>query len=127
MRFLDMKRARPASVAGTIRIVAGVAFLLFQVAMMVRARFDPDRYFCWAPHDSQNEYEIVSVVDGRALDRGEVHARYHLPAVGVDPRAIEHIKDVIRARESQATQAAQVTVLYRTNGASPERWSWPER
>ena len=113
--------------ASTVRQLVGAAFLLFQVTMMVRARFDADRYFCWAPHDAQNEYEIVAIIDGRPLDDIETFQRYRVPKVGVDPRAIEHIKDVVRERERRAQKPAHVTVRYHTNGGAPQRWEWPER
>lgn len=108
-------------------MLVGTALLLAQVAMIVRARFDEDRYFCWAPHDSQNQYEITAVLGGRTLDAKAIFARYHLPAIGVDPRTIEHVKDAIRARESQASRPAAVDVRYRTNGHPMRSWKWPER
>lgn len=107
--------------------LAGVLFLLFQVAMIVRARFDPDRYFCWAPHDSQNEYEIAVVAGGRELQPDEVSRRYRLPYRGVDPRAIEHIFDIVRHYEGRlAREPASVTVRYRVNGSPERTWRWPE-
>lgn len=109
-----------------LRIVIGGLFLLFQIAMIVRARFDDDRYFCWAPHDSQNEYELILSLDGRQLRPEEVFDRYRIPMTGVDPRAIEHIKDIVRAGERRSAVAASVTLHYRTNGSERRSWSWPQ-
>ncbi|HVS02192.1 MAG TPA: hypothetical protein VMT16_05440 [Thermoanaerobaculia bacterium] len=118
---------RPPSRRPTLREVVGAIFLLLQVGFIVRARFDPDRYFCWAPHDAQNEYLVEAVVGGRTLRPGEIAARYRMAQRGVDPRAIEHVFDVIRHYEGRvAAEPAAVVVRYRTNGGEPRVWRWPE-
>lgn len=94
---------------------------------IVYARFDPGRYFCWAPHDAQNEYRIEVVIDGRPLDRDAVLDRYRT-LTGWDPRAIEHVKRVIVQYESTrgSSDAAVVTLHYKINGIEQEAWRWPK-
>ncbi|HEX7708794.1 MAG TPA: hypothetical protein VF701_20205 [Thermoanaerobaculia bacterium] len=111
----------------TIRNIVGVLFLVLQLFMIVRARFVPERYFCWAPHDSQNEYKIDVMVDGQLLAPAAVEARYRLARQGVDPRAIAHVFDVIRHREREAEERAIVEVRYRTNGRPEAIWIWQEQ
>jgi hypothetical protein len=110
----------------TVRNILGALFLFLQIVMIGRARFSLERYFCWAPHDSQNEYTIDAVIDGRQLDPAAVEERYRLPRQGVDPRAIEHVFDVVRHRERRAEERATVEVRYRTNGRAEEIWVWQE-
>jgi hypothetical protein len=54
-----------------MRTAAGLALLLFQVVMIVYARFVPSRYFCWAPFDIQTEYKLRVTVNGRPLKSSE--------------------------------------------------------
>ena len=112
-----------------IRTGLAAAFLLFQVAMIARARFDPARYFCWAPHDAQNEYEIDVTVDGRALTPEETLARYRMPWGWRNPRAMEHVLRVVRQYEVTYGRGddAKVSIRYRTNGGPAQRWQWPEQ
>jgi hypothetical protein len=110
----------------TVRNILGALFLFLQIVMIGRARFSPERYFCWAPHDSQNEYTIDAVIDGQQLDPAAVESRYRLARQGVDPRAIEHVFDVVRHRERRAEERASVEVRYRTNGRAEEIWVWQE-
>ena len=104
-------------------IVAGVV-LAFQAASIVYARFDDARYFCWAPHDAQNEYVIAVEIDGRSLSPSEVEARYRIPASGVDPRSIAHVTRLVQQYERTlgADDDATVVVGYRINGKALRRW-----
>jgi len=112
----------------SIRTVAGLVLLLAQVIMIVVARFHPMRYYCWAPYDSQNEYEIQTEVDGRSLTRAELEARYRLAPTGVNPRAIYQVTDVVSyvERVYHPDESARVVVTYRTNGSPEQVWTWPE-
>ena len=113
----------------SVRTAAGVLLLLAQVGMIVFARFHPMRYYCWAPYDSQNEYDIEAEIDGRPLTGDELEKRYRLKASAVNPRMINQVTDVISyvERVYYPDDGAQVTVTYRTNGGPEQRWTWPER
>lgn len=113
----------------TVRIAAGVALLLAQVTMIVVARFHPMRYYCWAPYDSQNEYQIQTEIGGRPLTEEELKERYRLAPTAVNPRAISQVTDVVSyvERVYHPDEGAHVTITYRTNGSPEQVWTWPER
>lgn len=107
--------------------VAGL-LLGAQLVMSVVARFHPIRFYTWAPFDSQNEYSIAVVVDGRALDPLEVNRRYHKAPRGVSPRSIYEVVSLVEYVESKylAGERASVVVTYRTNGGPEQKWRWPK-
>lgn len=104
------------------------SILTLQAVSVLHARFDDGRYFCWAPHDSQNEYAISVSIDGRPLTAAEVERRYRIPARGVDPRAIAHVTRLVDQYERTvgAEDDAEVTVRYRVNGGPVHHWR-PDR
>lgn len=106
-----------------------IGFLLFQLVMIVHARFSPARYYCWAPHDAQNEYAIYVTLNDNELTTSEVTRRYRFRQEGVDPRAIEHVIRLIDHYERTLGKSdnAQVRLEYRTNGGplTIERWPRP--
>ena len=73
-----------------IRTAIALVFLGLQVVMIVRARFDPHRYYCWAPHDQQTTYRYEVRIGGRLLTEREAVARYRDPWGISNPRAAEH-------------------------------------
>jgi len=105
----------------------GISFLVFQIGMIVYARFSPYRYFVWAPHDSQNEFELSVMIDGRILDKSELMERYVLSSTGRDPRSIEHVKARIRQYQSTYGKDENIRAVlrYKTNGIQQEDWTWP--
>ncbi len=110
-----------------MRSRVGTAILLIQLGMIVFARFHPARYFCWAPHDAQAEYELSVVVAGRALSDTEIRNRYRMAVRGRDPRAIQHRMDVVRIYETTygRHEDARVRMTYTINGLNPRTWTWP--
>ena len=110
-----------------MRRVLGVAILLFQLGAIIYARFVPVRYFCWAPYDSQNDYLIGAVVNGRVLSQDEIRGRYKKRAKDTDNRSIQHIKDIISGYETSygAGENARVTISFRVNGGEEQSWKWP--
>jgi len=111
----------------SIRVIVGLSLLAVQVVMIVAARFHPMRYYCWAPYDSQNEYQIHTVVDGHALSRAQVESRYRLETPGINPRMIYQVTDIVSyvERVYREDDQARVTVTYRTNGGPERQWHWP--
>jgi hypothetical protein len=101
--------------------------LLLQIGRIVSARFDTARYFCWAPHDSQSEYEIDVSIAGRGLTRAETAARYRMPWGWRDPRAMEHVLRLVRQYEETYGRDENATVIirYTTNGGPVQEWRWP--
>jgi hypothetical protein len=118
-----------------LRTKLGIALLLVQVAMFVRARFVESRYFCWAPFHSEARYTIDASVLGRALRDEEIAERYGIPRYYWDPKtrsnwelnAMAHVFDLVRATEDLAPSdaRAKVEVTYSVNGRPAERWSYP--
>ena len=112
-----------------MRAALALCFLAAQLGMMVYARFDPARYFTWAPHDAQNEYAIHTRVNGIALSEAEMRSRYGLAPTGVDPRAIEHVLRTVRQYHESygAGEDARARVTYTINGGPEQVWQWPPR
>ena len=111
----------------SIRVTTGLSLLAVQIVMIAAARFHPMRYYCWAPYDSQNEYQIDTVIDGRALSPAEVESRYRLETPGINPRMIYQVTDIVSyvERVYHQDEPAEVTVTYRTNGGPEQQWHWP--
>ena len=111
----------------SIRVIIGLSVLAIEIVMIVAARFHPMRYYCWAPYDSQNEYQIHTIIDGGALSGANVESRYRLKTPGINPRAIYQVTDIISyvERVYHEDDQAQVTVTYRTNGGPDRQWHWP--
>jgi hypothetical protein len=112
-----------------MRVVAGAALLLFQVAMVIYARFVPSRYFCWAPFDTQTDYRLQVNVGGRLLKPDEVRARYRRPQIGTDNRSPQHVIDIVQGYEQSygREDRARVVMRYRVNGKQEQVWQWPPR
>ena len=97
--------------------------------MIGYARFVPSRYFCWAPMDSQNLYEIEVVIDGQSLSDDAITARYRQPAKGGNWQAIQHVIDKTRQYEQTygRNDGAEVVIRYTVNGGVEESWTWPAK
>jgi hypothetical protein len=110
-----------------MKTTAGVALLLFQVVMIVYARFVPSRYFCWAPFDVQTEYKLQVHVNGKTLSANEIRARYRRPQNGTDNRSPQHVMDIIEGYERTYGKNDHSTVVmrYRVNGKQDQTWQWP--
>ena len=108
---------------------AAAALLLFQVVMIVYARFVPSRYFCWAPFDIQTEYKLQVEVDGHALNAKEVRARYRRQQNGTDNRSPQHVMDIVQGYEETygRSKPARVEMRYRVNGKQEQVWRWPRQ
>jgi len=107
-----------------MRTIIGVSILVFQLAMIVYARFVPSRYFCWAPYDVQTEYWITTVVNGRKLTESEIRGRYRRAQHGTDNRSPQHVMDILQGYEESygRNDHAQVTMRYRVNGKEEQVW-----
>ncbi|MGE0268104.1 MAG: hypothetical protein AB7S78_06595 [Candidatus Omnitrophota bacterium] len=101
--------------------------LAVQIILIVLARFTEARYFCWAPHDSQNDYVLHVTVNEQPLSADAIYTRYRLYKNGRDPRSIQHVKDVLSRYEKTLgkDQPAQITLTYTTNGIKQPVWKWP--
>ena len=110
-----------------MRTTIGVAFLLFQLVMIVCARFVPSRYFCWAPYDAQSEYSLEVRINGRSFTSQEIRRRYRRPQKGVDNRSIQHVIDIVQQYEETrgGKDHARVIMKYRVNGGAEKQWQWP--
>ena len=112
-----------------MRTTIGVSILVFQLAMIVYARFVPSRYFCWAPYDVQTEYWITTDVNGRKLTDSEIRARYRRAQHGTDNRSPQHVMDILQGYEERYGRSdhARVTMRYRVNGKEERLWRWESR
>jgi hypothetical protein len=112
-----------------MRIAAGMALLVFQVAMVVYARFVPSRYFCWAPFDIQTDYRLQVKVAGKPLTAKQIRERYHRGPVGTDNRSPQHVIDIVQGYEENygRNDHAAVEMRYRVNGKQEQLWQWPRQ
>jgi hypothetical protein len=104
----------------------GIAFLCFQLGLVVWARFVPQRYFCWAPHDSQVEYTLKVAINGRELDDKGIFERYRRHQKDRDVRAAANVQKMIVQRDTTYGQNDDVTVVmeYAINGIGQAPWLW---
>ena len=111
-----------------LRTAVGAGVILFQVVMIVRARFDDARYFCWAPHDVMWTFELEVTIDGRVLDTRELRQRYRMRRGGFQEHSIVHAMREISQYESTwgKNDHAQVRMTYRKNDGPEQVWVWPE-
>lgn len=110
-----------------VSLVVGVLILLFQVSMIIFARFDAMRYFCWAPFDALNRYELTSVVvNDRELSDAEIFARYRIRRQGFDQRSIQHVKDILIQYEQTygVGDSSRLEMTFDTNGGDAQTWSF---
>ena len=61
-----------------LKNIIGVGLLVFQVIMIVYARFVPARYYCRAPRDSINEYKLDVFLNGQNLNPEDIKKRYRI-------------------------------------------------
>ena len=110
-----------------MRMFVGIAILAAQLVMIGVARVHPIRFYTWAPFDSQNDFTIQAVVDGRELTPTEIRERYRKPARGHSPRSIYEVISTIEYVETHYRQKdpAIVTVVYSTNGDPEQTWRFP--
>ena len=109
--------------------LVGVAFLVAQLAAIGYARFNPERYFCWAPYDEHTFYTIEVEVDGRKLSKSEIADRYRYYPGGWEPRSIHNVISQVSQFESTygVDDGAKIVIEYETNGHPKRRWEWPVR
>jgi len=111
-----------------MRLAIGICILAAQLVQIGVARFHPMRYYCWAPFDSLNAYEVRASIGDRTLPPAEIRERYRVTPKGTNPRSIYEITSVITYVETHyAREKAAVTVTYRTNGGPEQQWHWPLR
>jgi hypothetical protein len=102
--------------------------LVWQVGMVVYARFDDARYFCWAPHDVIWTFRIETQIGDKKLDSLQSYQRYRYRRMAMDEHSIEHLFRAIRQYETTygKDDHARVTVQYRKNNGPVLEWHYPE-
>jgi hypothetical protein len=103
-------------------------FFGMQVFAVIYSRFQDTRYFAWAPFDQINFYEVSARKNSVELTAEEVKSRYGFLS-GRENRSIHHVFDQIKQFEttSHLLDTLEVTVRYRTNGKSPEVWTFKNK
>ena len=104
----------------------GIIYLVAQLGLIVYARFIPERYFCWAPHDMQTEFEFTAFVNGRELNENEIYQRFQMHKKDRNARAAANVKDVIvqHSRTYGKNDESLVIMNYTINGIPQEPWQW---
>ncbi|MDO5971184.1 hypothetical protein Q4Q35_15350 [Flavivirga aquimarina] len=108
-----------------IRYFLGITFLLFQVLLIIYARFVPERFFCWAPYDQHTQMEVEVVINNKKLTKKEIQERYHYRSIGWEKRSINNVFDIIKQYESTygLNDNAKVVVKYSINGQKQQIWT----
>ena len=112
-----------------MRIAIPVLLLAFQLGAIIYARAVPTRYFCWAPYDTQTQYDATATVNGHILTPAEFRIRYRRPEHGSDNRSPQHIIDMLAQAEARHEKLGDKTIIlmeYRVNGKDLRVWRWPE-
>jgi hypothetical protein len=119
----------PEPLRDSFRLWAGVLILAVQAVFIARARFTDQRYFCWAPYDSNYEYSIAVTHGGRALSPAEIAKRYTIPQEGLNQRAIREVIDTVMAVEERIDprEGTQAEIVWSCNGGEELMWHWPRR
>ena len=107
------------------RFIIGILFLGLQVALVVYARFIPERFFCWAPYDIHTKYIVKVTIDGQLLSNEETRLRYRYKPEGWEQRSIFNIISQIEQYETTygKSDKAHVEVVYSINGKPEETWT----
>jgi len=112
-----------------MRVTIPSALLAFQLCAIIYARTVPTRYFCWAPYDTQTQYDATATVNGHVLTSAEFRTRYRRPERGSDNRSPQHLIDMLAQAESKHEKLGDRTTIlmqYRVNGKELLEWRWPE-
>lgn len=109
----------------TSRIIIAVFFGI-QLGLILWSRFSPERYFCWAPHDCQTEYELTVYVNGRELNEDEIYKRYHRERKYRDVRSPDNVKSMIIQHSLTYGKEEDTVVImkYKVNGIPKDPWTW---
>ncbi|MBC2605933.1 hypothetical protein [Pelagicoccus albus] len=104
-----------------------LALLAFQAIAIVYARFTPARYFCWAPYDTQDRYEVTIEREGLTLSESEATERYRFHSNAWQQHSIYNLLNAIEQYETSygIEDGARITVTYSRNGHPQEVWSYP--
>jgi hypothetical protein len=65
----------------TLKSLAAACLLALQVGSFAYQRWQPTKYFCWAPHDYHNVYSLRVQVHGRELGEREIERRYRIDSL----------------------------------------------
>jgi hypothetical protein len=119
----------PPGPLALLRTAVGAGLILFQAGMIVYARFDDARYFCWAPHDVMWTFQLEVEIDGRVLDTRELRQRYRMRRGGFQEHSIVHAMREIAQYESTHGKHdnARVRMTYRKNNGPEQVWRWPDQ
>ena len=110
------------------RILSGIAAVLLggQLAWIGMAHAEGAIYGNWAMYHTGVNYEASATVDGVTLSPDAFFARYHIPPTGFNGRSLDHVKAILKGRESDvgAAETVQLDVHWAENGGQPSEWLW---
>ncbi|WP_179346369.1 hypothetical protein [Winogradskyella ursingii] len=108
-----------------LRQKIGVLFIVSQIALIIYARFVPERFFCWAPYDEHTYLDINVDVNGKKLSNEEIEKRYRYVSKGWEPRSINNVFNIVRQYESTygKQDKTSVKIIYTTNGKEERIWN----
>ena len=120
-----------------MKLFFGGSLLIAQLALIIYARFDVAKYYCWAPHDQQCVFHLSVIIDEQPLLNEQINKRYHFNTwrywddgayewVNLESRSIKNVESIIRQYEKTygKDDHAKVTLSYRVNGGQEETWQW---
>ena len=108
------------------RKVIVIIFFAVQLIMVVAARFTDERSFCWAPHDTQTEFELTVIVNGKELSAEEIRKRFRTKKIGRNPRGVGNIKRALiqHCETYGKDDEVLITMDHKINGIRKEPWKW---
>lgn len=107
------------------RLVVSITFLIIQLGFIISARFHPNRYFVWAPHDIQTEYFIDVYTKKGKLDHTQLKKRYGLQPHGWIDLPPSHIISFLNKykRLNLNSTSDSISLRYNINGKKWIIWN----
>lgn len=104
--------------------IACSLFLIFQLGMIIGAKFSSNRYFTWAPHDIQTSYKLRVVLDSVELPPEALYSRYGLYNVGIEDLPADHLIERFTEYERLhlSSNTESIKFEYSVNGKERHQW-----
>ncbi len=101
-------------------------YLLAQLTLIIVARFSPNRYFVWAPHDIQTNYQLEVKDQHGDLTPGQLYKRYNMSNEGFIDLPSHHIIGWLKKYEELNPNSGtkHISFKYSINGKEWKEWTY---
>lgn len=109
-----------------LRFFISSLFIVIQIALIIYARFIPERFFCWAPYDIHTKFEVNGNINGEDVGTKELSWRYGYRMQGWEQRSIYNVFSIIKQYETTygKEDIVEVKVNYSVNGHQEQVWQF---